>query len=291
MSAFATWLAGHRIRRIVIIAGLFPLPLLGLVSSAVVVMAASLRGPREALIDCLASLFLLLGLGVMTGMDVQVLGVSAAVSWPVWIGLGALAGRTGSATLAVQAAVLLAVAGLLLFLAAIGDPVAYWQPILEVWYADLASQGLELQADLRQQAAMMSGALAAFALSGLLFASLLGLSWTWRITGRTLGEEFSQLRLGYVIGLLAAAAGVLALVGMPLNGALLIFGVAFAFQGAAVLAWWARKLDWPKSWWLALVILPLVFLSVLALELALLAALGFVDNWFSLRQGPPRKAE
>ncbi len=284
MSFFVTWLAGHRIRRVVIIAGLFPLPLLGLFSAATVVMTASLRGPREALLDCLASLALLMGMGVLTGMDVQMLGLSAILSWVAWIALGSLAGRTGSLMLSVQAAVLLALTGLLIFLLAVGDPVAYWLPMLEAWYADLASQGLDLQADLQQQAGMMSGALAAFTLSGSLLALLLGLSWAWRISGRALGDSFRELRLGYVIGLLAAVAGVLAMAGMQLNGALLIFGVAFAYQGAAVLAWWARKKGWPRRWWLAPALLPLLFFGVLALELALLAALGFVDNWFSLRR-------
>jgi len=291
VSAVAKWLAGNRIRRVVIIAGLFPLPLLGLVSAATVVMAASLRGPRETILDCLAALILLIGLGALTGMDLKMLGLSAALSWAVWVALGTLAGRTGSLTLTVQAGVLIALIGLLGFLAAVGDPVAYWHPILEAWYADLASQGLDLQADLEQQASMMSGALLAFTLGGSLFALMLGLSWSWSISGRTLGESFRQLQLGYVIGLLAAAAGVLALVGMSLNGALLIFGVAFAYQGAAVLAWWARKMNWPRRWWLVLVIVPLVFLGVLALELALLSALGFVDNWFSLRKGDSRPAD
>ena len=114
MSGLATWLAAQRIRRVVFIAGLFPLPGLGLLSAATVVMAAELRGPREALIDCLLALLLLGLMGLAVGMDVPLVAASAAISWLVWIGLGTL-GRS-SLTLAAQAGVLLALLGLVLFL-------------------------------------------------------------------------------------------------------------------------------------------------------------------------------
>ncbi|MBT8422126.1 MAG: hypothetical protein HKN56_01315 [Gammaproteobacteria bacterium] len=287
MSAFATWLAGHRIRRVVIIAGLFPLPLLGVVSAAAVVMTAMLRGPREATIDCAAGLALLLGLGFVSGMDVVTLAGSAVFSWAVWILLGALANRTGSLTLTVQATVLLALAGMVLFLLSVGDAVSYWLPILEAWYADLERQGVNIPVDLEQQAALMSGGLFAFVLSGALLSLLLGLSWAARVAGGpTLASEFRQLRLGYVIGGLAAVAGLASLIGAPLNGVLLLFGAAFSFQGAAVVAWWAERLNWPRNWWLAAVIVSVLMVQLLVILLALLAALGFVDNWFSLRRKP-----
>lgn len=295
MSAFATWLAGHRIRRIVIIAGLFPLPLLGLVSAATVVMAAYLRGAREAVLDCVLALVLLAALGFAAGMDVAVLAGSAALSWGVWLLLGAVAGRSSSLTLAIQAAVLLALAGMAVFLLAVGDPVAFWLPVLEAWYADLGTQGLTLpegadwNAALLRQSQLMSGGLFAFTLSGSLLALLLGVSWAGRVSGGAAmpaTQGFRELRLGYVIGGLAAIAGLLSLIGVELHGALLVFGVAFTYQGAAVLAWWARQLGWPRSWWLAPVIAPLLFMGLLVVELAILATMGFVDNWFSLRRVP-----
>lgn len=292
MSAFATWLAGHRIRRVVIIAGLFPLPLLGLVSAATVVMAACLRGARDALIDCVLALLLLAALGFVAGMDVGVLAGSAALSWAVWLLLGVIAGYSRSLTLAVQAAVLLASLGMVVFVLAVGDPVAFWLPVLETWYADLGTQGFALpegaewQDALQRQAELMSGALFAFTLSGSLLALLLGLSWASRVADGIVApaQGFRNLRLGYVIGGLAAVAGMLSLTGIELHGVLLVFGVAFTYQGAAVLAWWARQLSWPRSWWLAPVIAPLLFMGLLVAELALLAAVGFVDNWFSLRR-------
>ncbi len=301
MSGFATWLAGHRIRRVVIIAGLFPLPLLGLLSAATVVMSASLRGPREILLDCLMALALLVALSLVSGMDTVTLATTAAVSWAVWGALGCLAGRSGSLALTAQVAVLLALVGLTVFALATGDPVDFWLPVIQSWYAELggelSSQGLTIPADLEGQARIlegqariMSGGLFAFLLSGSMLSLLLGLSWSFGLTGRSVSDSFRELRLGYVIGGLAAVAGVLGLAGMQLHGALLVFGAAFTYQGVAVVMWWARERNWPHSWWLALVIPPLLFFGLLVVELAMLAAIGFVDNWFSLRRSAARPA-
>lgn len=291
MSGIATWLAGHRIRRVVIIAGLFPLPLLGLLSAATVVMSASLRGPREIFLDCLMALALLVGLSFLSGMDTKTLAVTAAVSWAVWAALGCIAGRSGSLTLTAQVAVLLALIGLAAFVLVTGDPLTYWLPVIEAWYAELGSQGLTISADLEAQAQIMSGGLFAFLLTGSLLSVLLGLSWSFGLAGRRISDSFRELRLGYVIGGLAAVVGLLGLTGLQLHGALLVFGAAFAYQGAAVVMWWARERNWPHSWWLALVIPPLLFFGLLIVELALLAAIGFVDNWFSLRRGVARPAD
>lgn len=284
MSALATWLAGHRARRVVIIAGLFPLPVLGLLSGAAVILSAYLRGPREAAADCLLAFLLLALLGFVSGMNLPVLVGSAAVSWLVWIALGTLAGRSRSLNLSVQTAVLIALAGLVAFVVALGDPVAYWLPVLEDWYADLEGRGVSIPADLAAQAALMSGGLLAFMLNGTLLSLLFGLLLASTLVDVGLGDSFRALRLGYVIGGLAAVAGLLELAGVGLHGALLIFGLAFCWQGIAVVAWWAHRRGWPRSWWLALVILPLLFLGLLVIELTLLAAIGFVDNWFGLRR-------
>jgi hypothetical protein len=284
MSSLATWLAARRARRVVIIAGLFPLPFLGLISAATVVMTAILRGPREALIDCLAALVMLIGLGYILGLDLPTLVLSAGSSWVVWIGLGALAGWSKSLALTVQSAVLLALAGLLVFLAAIDDPGTFWVPMLEAWYADLSSQGLEIQADVGRQALLMSGGLFAFMLTGCLLALMLGMHWAAAVMGGEFGTRFRELRLGYIVGGLAAVIGLLGLAGFELSGALLIFGVAFTLQGVAVLAWWAGRLNWPRGWWLGLCLAPVLFVGLLVIELALLAAIGFVDNWYGLRK-------
>lgn len=283
MSGFATWLVAQRARRVVFIAGLFPVPGLGLISAAVVVMAAQVKGPREALLDCVFALIALAGMAWFSGMNVPLLLSSAAISWLLWLALGTIVARTGSLALAAQVAVLVALAGLVVFNLATNDPVAYWAEVLELLYADLATQGIVVTADIEQQARLMSGAIIAGSLTGGMIVLLLGSAWASRVLDGNFGQQFTELRLGYVIGGLAALAGVAGLFGLGLDGALLIFGVAFMFHGIAVVAWWSRRRGWPGGWWIGLCILPILLPELLLIEVALLAMLGFVDNWYGLR--------
>ena len=269
------------------IAGLFPLPGLGLLSAATVVMTAQLSGPREALTDCSLALLLLCGIAWFAGMDVPLLAVSATLSWLVWVALGAL-GR-GSLALAMQAAVLLALLGLVLLLVLVDDPVAYWLTMLESIYQDLVEQGMlkeadMVAADLQTQATLMSGLVMAGTLIGSTLSLLLGSAWASAVREGNYAAQFRALRLGYVIGGLAGVAGLAELFGLGTSGALMIFGAGFMFQGLAVVAWWANQLAWPKGWWIGLCILPVLFIQLLLTGLLLFAAIGFIDNWYSLRR-------
>lgn len=284
MARLAMWLAANRVRRVVFIAGFFPLPGLSLLSAATVVMAAQLRGPREALLDCLMALALLAGIALLTGMDVVLLAGSAALSWLIWLLLGSLVGSTGSLTLAVQAAVVLALAGLGLFVGLVGDPVSWWSTVLDSIYKDLAEQGVTVTADVNEQAALMSGVVAAGSLTGLIVSLLIGSAWASTVRKGNYGEQFRALRLGYFIGGLAALAGIAELLGLQLSGLLLVFGAAFMFQGLAVTVWWSTRLHWPRGWWIGLCILPFLLPDFLIVVAALFAAVGFVDNWYGLRR-------
>jgi len=284
MAALATWLAAQRLRRIVLIAGLFPLPVLGLFSAATVVMTAQLNGPREALEDCGLALLLLCGIAWFTGMEVSLLAASAAVSWLVWITLGSL-GR-GSLTLAMQAAVMMALLGLVVLLVVVDDPVAYWSAVLDAVYQDLETQGILVEADPLAQAKLMSGLVLAGSLIGSMLALFLGSAWASAVRNGAYATQFRELRLGYVIGGLAAAAGLAELGGLETSGALMIFGAGFMFQGMSVVAWWVNGLGWPRGWWIGLCILPILLPALLMTVLLLFAAIGFIDNWYSLRRKP-----
>jgi hypothetical protein len=284
VNAFAAWLMAQRARRVVFIAGLFPLPVLGMISAAVVVMSAQIKGPREALLDCVLAMVLLASMAWFAGMDIPSLLGSAAISWLLWLVLGTIVARTGSLALAVQAAVIIALAGLVIFALAIGDPGAYWLKVLEVLYADLAEQGLKVSANIEQQAEIMSGVVIAGSLVFTLVALLLGSAWASRLSAGNYAQQFTELRLGYVIGGLAALAGIAGLFGFGFDGALLIFGAAFMFHGIAVVAWWAKRRSWPRGWWIGLCILPILLPDLLVITLALFSALGFVDNWYGLRR-------
>ncbi len=275
---------GQRARRVVFIAGMFPLPGLGLLSAAVVIMVAQLRGPREAILDCLFALILLTAIAWLVGMDVPLLVISAALSWMVWLGLGALQGWSGSLRLAVQVAVIVALLALLLMLLLIDDATAYWISVLEALYKDLELQGVAIEADIRAQAELMSGVVVAGSLTGSLLALALGSSWASALGGGDFAAQFRQVRLGLVIGVLAAVTGIAEAFGLPTRGALLVFGAAFTFHGVAVLAWWAEALAWRRGWWIGLCILLILIPNFLIIGLALLCAIGFIDNWYNVRR-------
>jgi hypothetical protein len=274
-----------RLRRVVFVAGLFPFPLLGLLSSAIVVMTAVLRGPREAIVDCGLALALLGIVALVSGVaDVPELLLVAAVTWAVWIGLGGIVWRTGSLTFALQAAVVLALIGLFVFDAAIGDPLKYWSETLQEVYASLGIETEGLEQVIALQAPLMSGVVVAGALTSGMLVLGWGNSLASRVVGEQHGRRFSELRLGYVIGGLAAVAGIGTLFGLGTQNALLVLGAGFAIHGIAVIAWWAGAKSWPSGWWIALCILPVLRLDFLVIEAALLAAVGFVDNWYGLRR-------
>jgi hypothetical protein len=286
MLSLASWLAAQRARRVVFIAGLFPLPILGLLSAATVVMSAQLKGPREAPIDCGLALLLLSGMAWFADMDAPLLVSSAGVSWLILAALGTLAGRFGSLQLAIQAGILLALAALVtLFLAGEGV-TAYWTEVLETLYRDLAEQGVAIEVDVAAQAALMSGLVIAGSFAGIVLAVLLGSSWASGLLGGNYAKQFRQLRLGYVVGGLAALVGLAEVLGLETGGALLIFGTAFMFHGMAVIAWWAGILAWPRGWWIGLCILLLLIPNLLIVGLVVFATIGFIDNWYSLRRKP-----
>ncbi len=75
--------------------------------------------------------------------------------------------------------------------------------------------------------------------------------------------------------------------GVNLDGALLVFGAGFALHGLSVLSYWGRHRGWFRGWWLGQLILPVLLPQLMLVEASLLAAIGFVDNWFDLRRAGP----
>lgn len=289
MTSPAAWLAERRVPRILFVAGLFPFGLLGLLSAALVVMTAILRGWRLALEDCLAALLVLLALILVVAGSWQALVLSAGLSWGSAVLLGALAGRHASLTLPLQVLVLLGTAGVLLFAVLVGDPVAFWEPVLETLTAQLGELGLRFEdpGGLNRLAPSMTGLVAASAVVSSSLALVLGSWWAATAGGPRFATAFLGIRMGVVLGIIAALAGLAVLFGLGWLPAslLLVIGTGFAVQGIAVLHWQARARNWP---WpvLAAVYLPLLFGPVLiALAWLIFAAVGFIDNWYGLRRG------
>lgn|GEM_PF-924285 len=301
MAGFFTWLTAFRLRRVAFIAGLYLLPVTSIISAALVVLIADLKGPAEAGKDMtLAFVVLLATMALTSGEASQVpFLISAALSWSIAMALGGVSYRYRSLTLVVQMAVLLVVTATLLFMLVVGDAAAFWQQWLNSMIADfppelvteltaeLTVQGVTLEQVVALMSTIMTPVFAAGLLSSSLLAVLLGLAWACSARGERFGEQYRTLKLGYVIGGLAAVLGIASLLGVTAAGGLLmVVSVAFVLQGVAVLYCWALHKQWPGAWWAA-VVLPLIFMPVMPVPALFvgfgLAATGFIDNWYTLR--------
>lgn len=291
MAGFAAWIAANRWRRVFFVAGLFPLPLVGILSAAIVALVADLRGPREALYDVVLALGMLVAIGLLTGASGAGLAIIAGGTWAVALVMGALSGAYRSLSLPLQAGLLLALGGLLIFSLVTGDTTRFWfeLPLLEELSQQLVDQGLGADAQLvrEQLAQLMTGGMAASVTGSAVIALLIGSFWASAVRGEDFARVFRGIRLGYVLGGLGAVAGLAAMAGLqPFAGnALLIIATGFVFQGLAVAWWWASAAGWPGAWWLGLLLPALLWFPLLAaVELLMLAAIGFTDNWYNLRR-------
>ena len=291
MAGFAAWLAGFRLRRVALIAGLFPLPFISLLSAAIVVFSADIKGWQEAFKDAaLALLALVLIELIAGGGQASVWFLSGAALTLGFAGvLGTLLNKFRSLTLAVQSAVLIVVLGQVLFMVLIPDPQAFWLTFIENVVGQLEAQGFTGWNDipLDALAAVMTTAIAISLLIAGLLALLLGCLMGCSLRSESFAAAFQSLKLGYIVGGLAALLGLAALFGLGFAGDMLVIvSIAFVFQGIAVLASLANRKGFVISWWGYVVtpLLLLMFLPVPAAALAMgLAALGFIDNWYSLR--------
>ena len=287
-TSFGGWLSNRRIPRIALIAALLPLGLVGILSAAVTVTVAVIKGWREAAVDCLIALCILSVLLVAVGSGSFQFIVSAAATWIIAVSLGGLTGIFVSLTLSLQIAIVLAVLGLFVFAIMVSDTAAYWEGFLTDFLVQMADFGVRV-ADteaLMSLAPVMSGMVAASVLTSSIVALLLGSWWASNAGGPGFKAMFLQIRLGYFIGALAAVSGLAAVFGVSPLAAnlLLVLGIGFVFQGLAVMHWQVAKRGWPWAF-LLLVYLPFCMGALFAvMALFLLATVGFVDNWYGLRR-------
>jgi hypothetical protein len=288
MSRLASWLSSNRRSRIFLIAGTLLLPLVNLLSGAVVAMTAASSGWRTALADCLAGLGILVLLLALSGGPWDSAVVGALSMWAGALLGGHLLGRTGSFDLAVQVLVALAVLAVFGLGLILPDARSYWLPILEQL---IRSAGLPqsegLPADwLGRLAALMYGVIGASVLMSVLLALLLGGSLAAPGDRAAWRRQVLHLRLGRALtglGLLGLAA-----IGIGLNeagtGVLLVLATGFVAQGLAVLHWTADHRAWPRYWSVALYGPLMLSPSLAGLLLVGLATTGILDNLVSLRR-------
>lgn len=288
MNRLASWLSANRRSRIFLIAGTLLLPLVNLLSGAVVAMTAATLGWRTALTDCLAGVGILVVLLVLSGGPWDSAVVAALTMWAGALLGGHLLGRTGSFDLAVQVLVAVAVVAVFVISLVLPDARSYWLPILEQL---IRSAGLPQSEGLPEDwlgrlAAMMYGVIGASVLMSVLIALLLGGSLAASGDPTAWRRQVLQLRLGRALtwlGLLGLAA-----IGLGLedagSGVLLVLATGFVAQGLAVIHWTADYRAWPRFWSFVLYGPLMLSPSLAGLLLVGLMTAGILDNLISLRR-------
>jgi hypothetical protein len=291
--SFASWIADHPGRAVVVTGLLGLLPLFGLgfaffLPGAVPALVTLVRGPRTGVMVA-AGATLLLALAMWAiGRPIPVgLIYSAWVLGPP-LALGLLLRRTDSLSLALQVAVLAGVAMVVLLHLTLGDPARFWAPFVRDLAEEMQRRGLPM--DLEQDglvetlAQTLWGWVTVLTVLLAMCALFLARWWQARAAGQAgqFGAEFQQLRIGVVLGGAAAVSIVASLLsGRPLvddlarlfMGALMIVGLAAAHRYKA-----AGRLG---GAWLGLIYVLLVIVA--PVMVAALAGWGFVDNWLRSR--------
>ncbi len=291
MGGLANWLISNRRSRIFLIAGTLLLPLVNLLSGAVVAMTAATLGWRVALTDCMVGVGILVVLLALSGGPWDSAVVGALTMWAGALLGGHLLGRTGSVDFAVQVLVAVAVIAVFIISLMLPDARSYWLPILEqlIRTAGLP-QNEGLPADwLGRVAALMYGVIGASVLMSVLVALLFGGALAGSADRSGWRQQVLQLRLGRVLtGALLLA---LAIIGIGLKdagtGVFLVLATGFVAQGLAVIHWIADHYRWPRFWSVVLYGPLMLSASLAGLFLLGLMVVGILDNLISLRRSRP----
>lgn len=263
-------------------------PLVGLVSSAVVALVTLRKGPNEGLI---VGAFAGLASGLLAfaalGSPVPAVGFALALWLPVWV-LGLVLRQTKSLDLTIQLAALF---GLLIVVAIrvqAADPAVYWAELLEPVRENLVAGGV-LDAALSEQVVAqlslwMTGAFAATFYFQLVLALFIGRWWQAQLYNPGgFGSEFRAFRVGAGVGYLGLALLVLVLL---LDGAmwavelLLLLAPLFFLQGVAIVHGIVHARSANRGWLIGFYALLLLVMPHAEI---LVAGLGFADVWADLR--------
>jgi hypothetical protein len=270
------------------------LPLVALLSSAVVALATLRQGPREgALVMGIAGL----GSGALAwlalGAPWPALGFLLVLWVPLW-GLALTLRATGNLALVVQVAALMGLLILLGVYLATGDPAAQWAQFMEPLRAGLVEGGVVTKPDSRPLvetlAKWMTGAFAASLYAQFLLALFIGRWWQAVLYNPGgFGSEFRDLRLHPALGWLAPALMAVRLLqpqaAWP-SDLLLLLVPLLLFQGLAVVHGIRVALGAGVGWLIAVYVLLVVALPYAE---GLVCALGLADLWLDLRRRVARR--
>jgi hypothetical protein len=271
------------------------LPLVAVISSAVVALVTLRQGAREGL---LVAGIAGLGSGVLAWLALGTpwpgLGFLAVLWAPLWA-LALVLRVTRNLALTAQGAALIGLLILLSLHLATEDPAAYWVGILEPLRASLVEGGViaeaASQALIEGLSRWMTGAFAASLYVQFLLALLLGRWWQAVLYNPGgFGAEFRGLRLSPVLGYAA-----LTLVGLRLWQPEAIWGYELLvlilplllLQGLAVVHGVRHSVGAGVGWLVALYVLLVVAMPYAEV---LVSGLGLADLWLDVRGRVARRA-
>lgn len=291
LQAVAAWLVARQLHAILALAATISLAWFSFLSGVVVVTLVLKNGIQQTLISVVSAAVLMVVVGVIAQVPLTTVIVGAFAIWIPALLLGTLLSSSRSLTLTLQVSVLIAAGLMLVFFAAVGDPVEFWRAVLtdiiEVW----RSMGLNDQADLLASefdaiARQMTMVAVVTSWSVHVASCVLGYKLFRQLPGETAAMgRFSDLNFGRVIALLMAVASVLAY----LTGAAWLQNIAFVLfavfwlQGLALVHWLHARGILPVFGVIAVYVL-VPFLNVVLLMG--LAVSGYIDAWFGFRRTP-----
>ncbi len=290
----AGWVVARPANAVLALTATLALPILQIVSGALLVLLVLERGVRDAAIYAVIALALLIGVAAIAQTSAVPFTVSAVTVLLPSLLFGLLLQWTRSLTLALQVSVLLAALAVLGFAIAVKDPVAYWEPVMQALIEWARSNELHLQADALVAEPVMAANMMtlAFVLTRwtlLAVIVLFGYALARSLERRTgdLGR-FRELNLGRVLALTLAIASLVAwlLGAVWLQNVAIVLFATFWLQGLAVVHWLHANGQLPTFVVIATYALMLVLHVFLLMALAIF---GYTDAWFDYRRRVPRK--
>jgi hypothetical protein len=225
---------------------------------------------------------MLMTVSLLFGLSVASIVTLMAGTWLPVLLLALLLVNSRSLTLTMQVSVIAAIAMMLGFYIVVTDPVAFWQPYLEMMAEVARDGGLELNQELLDAGVMTVSATLAFWMLYVI-GLLLGYGLYKKLPAETAEfGRFRQLNYGRVIALIMALASLLAFIidaAWAQNLAFVLFAM-FWLQGLSIVHWLHAEEILPLGAVVAVYIL-LPLLQVLVFTV--LAVIGYMDAWFGFR--------
>jgi hypothetical protein len=289
----ASWLVARPQNAVIGLAATLLLPFAQLISGSVIVLLTLKQGLKLTVLECVVALGILAAVSLVVGAPLEQLAVNALLTWlPVML-LAAVMARSGSLTLALQVAAIVAIVVTLGFYVVLDDPTVFWGDVLARLSSFFNELGLRQQAELLatqkdRLAPQMTMVVVSTAWSIVVLVLVLGYAMYQALPGkRGIFGRFCDLSFGRVLALIMAVTSLTAVVARVAwleNVAFVAFSI-FWVQGLAIVHWLHVE---RRMHAVAVVGLYALIFVLNALVVAGLAAVGYTDAWFEFRRRKKR---